>query len=398
MNKRLLYIFLLLCIANVKAATSSIDEVITIISDNNNDIKATNAQLSSDSIDISSTNYLEDPSVDFEYLFGGKSIGDKWAVGVSQGFEWPGIYGSRRRANKSKLSALAYSANKKRLEILLQAKLLCLDLVNTNKQIDMWQTVYENYDSLYSNYTAALDKREVTILDINKLRIELVNVKQTLANLRISRNEVIDNLKALNGNNAISATLTDGLNEYSNEDFLPLDIYVKQYNEYDPESNFYTEMNNAYSAERSVARMGWLPKFSVGYKYSNEIGDGFNGFTIGVSIPLFANRRKTKAAKAQEIANMFTIRSVESTNMARIKSTFAKAVSLKNQISEYQAALNFNTNHKLLQRALESGQMSLLDFLREMIYFIEAEQQMLNIEYEYNCVLAELNKYSLLTQ
>ena len=398
MNKTLIYIFLFLCIANVKAANSSINKIIATISDNNTDIKATIAQLASDSIEISSTNYLEDPSVDFEYLFGSKSIGDKWAIGISQGFDWPGIYGSRRRANKSKLSALAYSANMKRLEILSQAKLLCLDLVKINKQIDVWQKVYDNYSRLYDNYTLALKKREITILDINKLRIELVNTKQTLANLKITHDEIIENLKALNGNNQMPTTLINELIEYPNDKLQPLDMYVKQFNEHDPESNYYAEMNNAFNAERSVARMGWLPKFSIGYKYSNEIGDGFNGFTIGVSIPIFANRKKTKAAKAQEIANVFTINSVENTNMARIKSTFAKAVSLKSQLSEYQAALDFNTNNELLQKALENGQISLLDFIRETIYFLDAEQQMLDIEYEYNCTIAELNKYSLIAQ
>ena len=117
---------------------------------------------------------------------------------------------------------------------------------------------------LYDNYTLALEKREITILDINKLRIELVNTKQTLANLKITHDEIIENLKALNGNNQMPTTLINELIEYPNDKLQPLDMYVKQFNEHDPESNYYAEMNNAFNAERSVARMGWLPKFSIG--------------------------------------------------------------------------------------------------------------------------------------
>lgn len=396
MNK--LHIILALAIlpmfnASIKA-DNYIDGILSSVLTNNIDIKATELQLSRDSIDISSTNYLEDPSVDFEYLFGAKDVGDKWAIGISQGFDWPSVYRVRRQANNSKLRALAYTASIKRLEILYQAKVLCLDIINLNKQIAIQESLHNHYTDMYNNYSQAFNKGEITILDINKLRIELINITQYLEQLKIKRNEVIENLSTLNGGNKIESIENE--KEYPIEEFMSLDTYVMQYGEYDPECNYYSEMNNAFDAEYSVARMGWLPKFNIGYKYSNEIGDSFNGFTVGASIPLFANRKKTNAAKAQEIANYFEMNNIENANISRIKTTFAKAVSLKEQLETYRNAVDIEANQKLLYKALDTHQISLLDYIQEMIYFVNAENKMLEIEYEYYSTMTELNKYSLL--
>lgn len=401
MNKQYIssiVIFLSAFCNSMAYAGDSLDGILSAISANNPDIKASMAMLKKDSIDIASTNYLEDPSVDFEYLFGSKSVGDKWAIGISQGFEWPGMYKSRKQANKSKTNALSYSAITKRLEVLYQAKLLCLDIININKKIAVWQCIHDRYAEMYDNYSLALNQREITILDINKLRIELANTSQALEDLKVERDGIIADLNALNGSDDLSQTLTDGLAGYPSEEFFPLEEYVQQYDTYDPESNYYNEMQDALKTESSIARMGWLPKFSVGYKYSNEIGDGFNGFTIGASIPLFANRKKTEAAKAQKIANTFAKQGIEKTSIARIKSTFAKAVSLKKQLEIYKSSLDFQANQDLLKKALEGHQISLLDYIQESIYFLNAQNQMMSIEYEYYTTMAELNKYSLIYQ
>ena len=53
--------------SNVNA---SVNDILLSISKNNPDIKAAISQASSDSIDLATTNYIEDPSIDFESLFG----------------------------------------------------------------------------------------------------------------------------------------------------------------------------------------------------------------------------------------------------------------------------------------------------------------------------------------
>ena len=379
------------------AAQNPVDNILYSIQTNNVDIKANASSLAADSIEISSTNYLEDPKVDFEYLFGAQSVGDKWAIGISQGFEWPGTYAARKRANRSKMTALSYSHEMKRLEVLLQAKNLCLDLINANKQIMVQKDIYENYKNLYNKYYEAYEKGEAGIIDINKLKIELVDISQVLSELETNRAKIIEDLNALNNGNEFAMEIKD-IEVYPVEEFLTLDAYSQLYMEYDPENNYYGQLNDALEADDNVAKMEWFPKFDIGYKYSNEIGDGFNGFTIGASIPLFANRNKVKAAKADVIANTLTQKNLQMTEMNRIKSQFAKAMSLKQQFESYKSILGDKSCYQVLEKALAGGQISLLEYLQEVNYFLNAENKMLELEYQYQLTMAELNKYSLLNQ
>ena len=214
--------------------------------------------------------------------------------------------------------------------------------------------------------------------------------------MKIARGKIVEDLTALNNNTPIEKELLENITEYPCEDFLPIETYIMQYRELDPENNYYKKMHEAYKIENSVSKMGWIPKFAVGYKYSNEIGDGFNGITIGASIPLFSNRKKTKAAKAQEIASAYTSQSIENTSVTNIKTKFAKAVSLKEQIETYRTAFNFADNQDLLTKALESRQISLLDYIQELVYFLNMENKILDIEHEYYTTMADLNKFSIL--
>ena len=50
---------------------------------------------------------------------------------------------------------------------------------------------------------------------------------------------------------------------------------------------------------------------------------------------------------------------------------------------------------EILNKALAGGQISLLTYLQEVRYFVEARAVMLEMESEYNQVLVNLNKYKM---
>ena len=79
-----------------------------------------------------------------------------------------------------------------------------------------------------------------------------------------------------------------------------------------------------------------------------------------------------------------------------IKNDYAQAVYLRSQIYSYNSVLTDSSNIEMLEKALSGGQISLLNYLLELRYFLEAQQTLLDLEFEYNSILAKLNKYSLL--
>ena len=141
--------------------------------------------------------------------------------------------------------------------------------------------------------------------------------------------------------------------------------------------------------------MQGLPKFSLGYKHANEEGNSFNGATVGVSLPIFENRGKKKAAKAKAISSQLAYDNAVLVLTNEVTTNYNKATTLGKQLAGYSEALDGVNNVEILNKALAGGQISLLTYLQEVRYFVEARAVMLEMESEYNQVLVNLNKYKM---
>lgn len=381
------------CIAlQVNALT--IDSILDSISNNNIELKAKIAETKSNIAEIKSGNNLGDTEFEFEYQKGNNINGNKYGFSVSQGFDWPGMYIARSNANKSKINAFEYEFLSRKLEVLSNAKQLCISIINANRKIRIQKDVYNNIKLLSDEYEKGFKHGEISILDINKLKIELLNVKQALDKSVTERNILIEELIAINGGKAISDI--ENMVSYPEQELKAFDIYENEITIYDPELNYNREMKNTSAKEISMAKMGWFPKFSVGYKFANELGDKFNGISIGMALPLFSNLNKVSMAKASLMSTEYTNHEVMVDKTTLIKTNYARAVYLKSQIYSYSSILSDSSNKLMLKKALDGGQITLLNYLLELRYFLEAQQTLLNLEYEYNSVLTTLNKYNIL--
>ena len=80
--------------------------------------------------------------------------------------------------------------------------------------------------------------------------------------------------------------------------------------------------------------------------------------------------------------------------MAEITAQHGKAVAMGEQLRGYRDAIEKCNNIEILDKALYGGQISLINYLLELRYFIEAQNAMIDLEYEYNSILTDLNRYS----
>jgi outer membrane protein TolC len=121
------------------------------------------------------------------------------------------------------------------------------------------------------------------------------------------------------------------------------------------------------------------------------VGERFQGVTVGVSIPLWENRNRMKQAKAA----LRTAESVLEDNKLqfyhRLQNLFIKAKRLQQEAASYRQALSAYNNEAFLKKALESGEVSLLNYLLEITYYYDAMQKMLESERDLGFALAELS-------
>ena len=392
--KHSIFLSIIACAASLSvAAQGSISDVVASVEQNNARLKAARARVSSDSIALRASNNLEDPRVAFEYNFGSKNVGDKWAIGVSQGFEWPSIYSERSRANNHRIDALSAAERAERADLILNTRLICLNLIYTNRQIEAQDLILKNVDELYNLYNKAFEHGEASIIDINKIKIERIAAVQALDELKSKRNSLKEQLAGLNGNKSIDGVNLDLLDDYPADELAAIEAYRSLYATNNPQAEYFTHIDNSTRSDVKVARMGWLPKLELGYQYTNELGDGFNGVTVGASIPLFSNKRKVAAAKAEAITNELNRNTYRNDVEAQLKADYAQAVALKSQLTQYFDIIADDNNFTVLRKALDGGQITLLNYLLELRYFLDAKNKYLDLEHSYHATIASLSRY-----
>ncbi len=381
-----------LAIANAANAIT-IEDVIASVKQNNKELKYTTAQIDAQASEIKTNNNLSNPVVEGGYLFGKGPAENKWEVGVSQEFEWPGLYSSRGAANKARVEAMKLGYSVKQLQLLTEAYGVCLDIISLNRQIEYEKNIQSNIDALYEKNMKAFEHGEVSVIDINKLKVERIGLQQKIDDCVLRRDALVKQLEGYNANMPLAGV--ESLNEYPAQQLVSLDEYLAEAKESAPEVMQYRADMAADEKDVKVAKMQGLPKFSLGYKHANEEGNSFNGATVGVSLPIFENRGKKKAAKVKAISSQLAYDNAVLALTNEVTTNYNKATTLGKQLAGYSEALDGVNNVEILNKALAGGQISLLTYLQEVRYFVEARAVMLEMESEYNQELVNLNKYKM---
>lgn len=381
-------------VANIGAQNNMAD-ILASIETNNPELKAGAQIVLSQKAEVSSQNTLEDPNFEFEHLWGADNAKDrKYDISVSQSFDFPSLYVQRNKIGNLKRNLYDGQQAVLRQQILLQAKELCLQVIYLNRCIRLGNERQAAADELVKLYRERLTSGDANILDVNKIEIEQLNI--TTSNIQ-RRNELaacLAQLQALNGGEPLNLA-ESALTEYSDRE-LPasFDDLKEQALQSDPELQMLRQENQIAGKEVSLNRAGWLPKFELGYRHAYELGERFNGLSVGVSIPLFANRKKVKIAKAQAVAGSFTVNNKELQTLAALQSSYNEAVALKDNRERYELLTRQN-NFELLQKALASGKISMVEYLVDATQLYEAFENKLSLEYEYQLRLARMYKFEL---
>ncbi len=139
-----------------------------------------------------------------------------------------------------------------------------------------------------------------------------------------------------------------------------------------------------------------LPSFELGYRMNpSSGGERFNGFLVGISIPLFSNRNNVKQAKAQ---NLYTDLQLESTMTAvenELLQLYNQSVALKTSIDEYGEVLESQNNLALLNKAIQAGQISMIEYFVDVTTLYQSMQNHMQLQNEYQKVMAQLYKFKL---
>lgn len=375
--------------ANIKA--QDINTVLKSIEQNNVELKALQKGNEAAGIEIKSQNTLEDLSIEYSPFFQSKvgGIASSELV-ITQGFDFPTIYGARKKAGKLQRNVLDMQYQTARRDILLNAKKLCLDIINYNKQKQMLQERRKNADELLTMFKVKFDNGEATSLELNKIKLDRMNLETELVQADTKHANALQQLQALNGGLPIEVNMT----EYP---VIPADNDETMYEKaVATDWTVRTAQASVLAAEQDVKvnKQSWIPKFEIGYRRNTEGDNASNGFLIGGSIPLFSSKNKVKIAKARqtEAVMQHANARINAENSARALVNQMKQ--LKASVDAYDVPLMRQTL-KLLRTAVENGEISVTEYYVEADNIYKNMITYMDIERQYQDALTEIYKNEL---
>lgn len=335
-------------------------------------------------------NNLGETEVEFERLW--SRDGTKTGVGVSQSFDWPGLYRARDKAYKSAAVLADKTVLAAVAEVRTETVALLVDMVAARKSIALLENISDGYRKMLEVQAVGYQNGSVSVLDVNKLRIELTRSRVELDQRRDDLAVIIGRLEELSGNDNLEPILSE-IDGFPLMTIAPLEDYKRGLIENDPSLLAAEAALDADVAAVDVAGMSRYPGFSVGYAFEREEMENFHGFSVGLSLPLFSSRGKVAAARSRVMASEFSLNSARTAALKTLENDYRRLMAMKRQMDEYGPVVENVDNVSLLQRAFDGGQITLTSYLQDLNYFLEANLSYYDLVARYHGLLASLSRY-----
>lgn len=373
-------------------AQQSIDEVLQYIEQSSKELQAQRRLTEAQKLEARTGNSLQNPTVEMENMWRRPEAGSEAELTVMQGFDFPSAYAARNKIAKLKGSAYESQGAEVRQQILLQAKLLCLEIIYLRQQQASLNERLSNTERLAAIYQQKLETGTANILETNKINVELITTR-TAANLNAtSLQTCMEQLTNLAGGNPVNFTATEYPVEQPLPDYASIEaLYLEQ----NPELQRLEHERNAAQKSIALNKAIGLPKFEVGFRHNYGLEGRLTGFAVGMSIPMFENKNKVKTARAQSYYTDTQLQSAKLNNIAQLKQLYQQAQTLQASATSLENLLQNQNTIDLLNKALDAGQISVIEYFTEVNTFYQNRETLLQLQKDYRTVTAQIFRYEL---
>ena len=341
-----------------------------------------------------SVNLLPDnPEVEYNYLTGSPStLGNRHDFSIRQTFDFPTAYLFKNKLSSSGKIVSDLNYEKSRQDILLEARKLCVDVIYQANLLRIASQREEDANRMVMAYRKMLEEGKGNKLDLNRALIALAQVKSEILLLKNHQMEMLSKLKVMNGGESMVVNMI-------NFPEVPLPANFEDW--YSINSNQITELKLLREMIVSkdltvkVQRSLTLPKFSAGYMSEKVTGEQFQGVTLGMSLPLWGNRNTVKTLKAEYSSLELKLSEEELRIKAEMNIQFDRVISFRSMAENLRTTLLETNNEALLKRALELGEITLMDYLIEYDRYYGLQKEWISNLYQAELTYSDLIKAQL---
>lgn len=374
------------------ALADNIGDVLKQVASNNLTLQTLVHDNQADVLDIKASNSIGGPSVEYSPFFtkGYSGVAESELV-VSQEIDFPTKYAARNKQAKMQNIVGEQLLIKQRRDILLQAQLLCIDLIRLNQTLSMLHERLANSETLLQMYQKRMDAGDANALELNKVKLDCMEVRTLVNEAQGERTSLLQQLRQLNGGK-------------------PIDVIDTVLPEYPQITNFesYRALELASDADVAVAQTAlraadmnlklqkneWLPNISFGYRRNTEHGEGINGFLVGVSFPLYSNSNNVKAARQRRESAELQVMQAQNEAEATLRTNYEQLQGLQ-QVIDHSDVKLLQESLTLFAKALQHGEITALVYYVEINSIYEKLQRHIDLHCQSVKLLAELHKAEL---
>ena len=296
MNRSLIKIaaFTLVLLPCKMASAYTVDEALALLATGRPSIEAETISARASVEELKADASLPGPEVTFSHQWGLDGAGTKLNAGVSQSFDWPGVYAARRKAVREAKNALERIEAARVNELAGNLRDLLVEYIGARRShaaLAETDAMLARLDSLTRRAYAA---GEVTILDVNKLTIARADLGHEL-HVAATRIEDLEGQISEMSETDSRTVLAELIDIYPTLTVPDEDTYMASVAANDPEMISNSSEGRAAELTAIAEKRSLYPGFSVGYDFSREEGETFHGFSIGVTLPSASSTHRAAA-------------------------------------------------------------------------------------------------------
>ncbi len=386
----------MLLAAGTGLSQNSVNEVLKQILQNNPSLASAKTETDARRAEYRTGLSLRNPAVSYDYLFGNPaSVGNETEINVDFSFDFPTAYGERNSLSEMRVSQLAERQNAAKYRILSEAKTKCIELIYYYKRRNILKDRYETAERIKENSERSFAAGEINIVELNRSKLQVINHK---SDIELNERKIKDlNLLLNEMNGGVNILFYDTAYPSGS---LPVDIAALESDIENSDPVLKSMIAGLKTAEQEVKLQKALnlPKIELGYRYKSLQSTSFNGFHVGVSVPLWEGSNTVKHRELEVNHIQALIISYRNEISGQIKRSFENAVSLSKSLNEMKNEFDLLKAIELYEKSLLKGEMTSTEFLIETTYYNSIQDKIEDLELEYQLSLTNATKHRLLRE
>ena len=292
----------------------------------------------------------------------------------------------KKVTNKSdEIAELNYQLERQAL--LSEADQLIVQLIYQNALCEEMGYREERANTLRQFYEKKFKTGDANQLEVNKVRLNHTATIANLMNVRAQRDNTLGELKRLNGNRPIQCTTA----RYGQTQLPPLADLMERAESISPQLALARTHIQREQQQLQLSKSEAMPSLSLGYEGEFSKIERTNSLNIGMSIPVWSN---TRNKVRQQRASLTLAEMEQADTELQIRSDLDRRYNVACQLLEiaakFRKELTANEDISILDKSLEAGQISLIEYLNEVDFYYDAHTQVLEAERDSELAVSEL--------